>query len=304
MNHQQELDAGLKNAESDESREGTMKPILENLLKSNPSAAQSALDAPTDVSLRVPCYCEENVWRLAFRKLYQQQYDTALSNLQFFVVFVSNPKACVPMFHQLASTNRNKPIFWDYHVILVSTGTVRNDGDDTARPSSLVWDMDSHLSCPCPFQEYIDAVFWDYHKWPHEYTPHFRVVDAMSFLRHFSSDRSHMLQSDGTWNATPPPYDCILQQQPPLELSATTANGVNQSSNDGNGGRNTLLQYMTISKEEVTGSTVLSNVEKGGIFCNQNERVAVRVGESATDQSSTCTFGEIYTLPQLRERFQ
>lgn len=180
-------------------------------------AAKSALDAPSDASLRVPCYCEENVWRLAFRKLSQrrqprpdastevgQAYDTAL-----YAVFVSNPKGCVPMFQQQASTHRERPVFWDYHVILLqeTKGTdtkesrpvlplnascsnvdgyvvVQEQPDDgvnvdpspTTRrtTSALVWDIDSHLICPCPLPDYLKKVFPNDESWPGEYTPYFR----------------------------------------------------------------------------------------------------------------------------------
>lgn len=68
-------------------------------------AAKSALQAKSDASLRVPCYCEENVWRLAYRKIYQQKTQET-----YHVAFVSNPKACVPMFEQLAAEDRNQPV--------------------------------------------------------------------------------------------------------------------------------------------------------------------------------------------------
>lgn len=47
------------------------------------SAEESALEAPNDQALRVPYYCEENVWRLAVRKRTQQPTD------RFWVVFIS-----------------------------------------------------------------------------------------------------------------------------------------------------------------------------------------------------------------------
>ena len=33
------------------------------------TAAETALSCASDRDLRVPCYCEENVWRLAHRRL-------------------------------------------------------------------------------------------------------------------------------------------------------------------------------------------------------------------------------------------
>ena len=101
-------------------------------------AARTAIDAPSDRSLRVPCFCEENIWRLAYRHLYgvssssSSTNDTSSSSSSpssscWYVVFVSNPTGCVPMMQQLAAATssglndrqKNQPVFWDYHVILV-----------------------------------------------------------------------------------------------------------------------------------------------------------------------------------------
>ena len=68
-------------------------------------ASKSALEATSDISLRVPCYCEENVWRLAYRRIFQQQ-----SGSTYHVAFISNPKACVPMFEQLAADDRDQAV--------------------------------------------------------------------------------------------------------------------------------------------------------------------------------------------------
>ena len=68
-------------------------------------AAKSALQTTPDASLRVPCYCEENVWRLAYRKICQQR-----NRETYHVAFVSNPRGCVPMFEQLAAEDRSQPV--------------------------------------------------------------------------------------------------------------------------------------------------------------------------------------------------
>jgi hypothetical protein len=151
-------------------------------------AAQSAVEAPSDTSLRVPYYCEENVWRLAYRKLYysQQEQPAANSNnkqrdtvTSYYVVFVSNPKGCVPMFQQMASSNKDKPVFWDYHVILLSSTTGTTTSDIEQQPSSspsscYVWDIDSYLTLPCPLNVYVQKVFPNSSHWPQEYSPYFR----------------------------------------------------------------------------------------------------------------------------------
>lgn len=36
-----------------------------------------------------------------------------------------------------------------------------------------------------------------------------RVIPAVTYLKKFASDRSHMKHSNGTWRMPPPPYPCI-----------------------------------------------------------------------------------------------
>jgi hypothetical protein len=140
-------------------------------------ASNTALEAPTDQSLRVPCYCEENVWRLAYRKLHETNNDD--TDNQYHVVFVTNPKQCVPMFQQLAISNAQKPCFWDYHVILFCTTRSSSSSQDdnsttTATTTMSVLDMDSHLPYPCTLQTYLNRVFPFDFGLPEEYAPYFR----------------------------------------------------------------------------------------------------------------------------------
>lgn len=107
------------------------------------SASSTAL-VGTDQSLRVPCFCEENVWRLAYRKIRDESQE-------FYVTFVTNPEKCVPMFHQLASDDPMKPCYWDYHVILL--GVSKKSG------KTQVFDIDSHLIYPCDLKDYLLQVF-------------------------------------------------------------------------------------------------------------------------------------------------
>jgi protein N-terminal glutamine amidohydrolase len=153
------------------------------------SAAATALEAPSDQSLRVPCYCEENVWRLAIRKLpaskkggSQTVNDENGHSHQYHAVFVSNPRKCVPMFHQLAAKDPKDPCFWDYHVILFCTTTTLNATPASEKTSSerdestttVVYDMDSYLPYPCPLKDYLKASFAREKKFPKEYEPQFR----------------------------------------------------------------------------------------------------------------------------------
>jgi protein N-terminal glutamine amidohydrolase len=166
------------------------------------SAAATALSAATDQELRVPCYCEENVWRLAYRKTQQQAGTT----IQYYVVFVSNPSQSVCFFYQRANADPMTPVFWDYHVLLFEHDTTANMVN--------VLDVDSYLPCPCPLAEYLQQAFPDSTELDPEQlaqiSPIFRVVPAQKFLSHFASDRSHMWDAEKRqWRAIPPTYQCI-----------------------------------------------------------------------------------------------
>jgi hypothetical protein len=159
------------------------------------TAAETALQVNDGHDLRVACYCEENVWRLAYRKTHQEPEN------RYFVAFISNPMKYVPMFEQVASDNVDSPCCWDYHVILLSF--------TLPEKKVIVWDVDSRLPCPCPLSGYLEQSF------PYDdsepFAPLFRLIHASSFLKNFSSDRMHMYDAETqTWSAPPPSYDCIL----------------------------------------------------------------------------------------------
>ena len=133
-------------------------------------AAKSALEATSDESLRVPYYCEENIWRLAYRKIHGQQNEVS-KDRSYHVVFVSNPKACVPMFQQIAANDRTPPVMWDYHVVLIMTTTM---SEDQAASKTCVIDIDSYVPCPCPLKDYVEMTFPNHQKWKKDYLPYFR----------------------------------------------------------------------------------------------------------------------------------
>ena len=152
------------------------------------TAMITSIKAKSEQDLRCPCYCEENVWRLAYRR----------QNPKDYVVFVSNDDQCCLFYNQKA--NPSQACFWDYHVILMHIDV-----------DSKVWilDMDSTLPYPCPFKQYIEQSF---RKEFQAYLPKFRIIQARDYLEMFYSDRMHMFNEEtGLWN-TPPPkqYDCIM----------------------------------------------------------------------------------------------
>lgn len=154
--------------------------------------------------LRVPCYCEENVWRLAYRRLNNATAD--LQREEYFVAFVSNEQKCCPFLFQRASSDPEKPCWWDYHVILIERSKIAGE-------ESKVWDLDSHLSYPSPLQSYLSETFFRIKFADDEsaqrYAPLFRVVHAEIFLKTFYSDRKHMFDGN-KWLSPPPQYECIM----------------------------------------------------------------------------------------------
>mmetsp|Transcript_2857 Transcript_2857/g.4042 ORF Transcript_2857/g.4042 Transcript_2857/m.4042 type:complete len:292 (+) Transcript_2857:127-1002(+) len=178
------------------------------------SAEHSALSCPTERELRVPCYCEENVWRLAYRRLHNQReqsppnHDNGIphddhsqiamnhnminnNNPNLHVVFISSEGRCCPMVGQLARSNPNEPCWWDYHVILLEILTTEEDDDNdnhhhdegnnnqrdnNINPPCIVWDMDSHLSFPSPIRSYISKTFSFLQFIKHEYKGHYEPL--------------------------------------------------------------------------------------------------------------------------------
>jgi hypothetical protein len=183
------------------------------------SALQSLNLVDNDKDLRVPYYCEENVWRLATRKIQEQPQN------DYFVCFITNYNKTVLMCHQRAA-GMNCPVVWDYHVILLAWH--RNE------QKAYVYDVDSRLSYPLDLMEYLGQSFPNATCYPEEYHPHFRIIYAPLYLQCFSSNRMHMYNTQRrAWNAPLPPYQCIqgtsddhgaiaLQQYLDLNASDTT----------------------------------------------------------------------------------
>ncbi|EYC10678.1 hypothetical protein Y032_0054g2492 [Ancylostoma ceylanicum] len=141
------------------------------------------------------CYCEENVYKLCERIPVNQRS-------RFFVIFISNPSKCIPLFAQTAAGERPF-VMWDYHVVLL-------EERDNQEP--LIWDLDTTLEFPCTFSEYwFGGVRPDGWNIPSEYSRFFRLIPSADFLTHFSSDRSHMIADDGKWMAPPPNWEKIYK---------------------------------------------------------------------------------------------
>ncbi|KAL2923590.1 Protein N-terminal glutamine amidohydrolase [Bienertia sinuspersici] len=145
---------------------------------------------------------EENVYRLCKKLCSAEIADT--ENSDFFVVFISNDRKQIPLWHQKASHRADGIILWDYHVICVQ----KKENEK----SSQVWDLDSTLPFPSPLASYVAETFRPSFQLFSEYRRFYRIVHAPVFLRYFASDRRHMKDSDGNWNAQPPTYDPIVAE--------------------------------------------------------------------------------------------
>lgn len=121
-------------------------------------------------------FCEENIWHLANSLIKQGVPDSELS-----VVFISNKHQQTAIFNQ-QSAKPNHPVIWDYHVVLLKKSSTE----------CLIYDFDSRSKFPSVADDYLTTSFPDETRMPDEYQARFRLIDAQTYIRLFSSDRSHM----------------------------------------------------------------------------------------------------------------
>ncbi|XP_033515198.1 protein N-terminal glutamine amidohydrolase [Nicotiana tomentosiformis] len=208
----------------------------------------SNLEVPLQVPTfhHTPYYCEENVYLLC-KKL----CDDALANTNgsdLFIIFISNEKKQIPLWHQKASQRAEGVILWDYHVICV-----QKKGNENS--SSLVWDLDSSLPIPSSLGSYVAESIRPSIQIFSEFKRFFRVVHAPIFLRHFASDRRHMKDSAGNWIAEPPLHEAIVAED---------------------GTIHNLNEYITVSPDDVVKNVGADNVnvvfsEKHGVVVGEND---------------------------------
>lgn len=134
-----------------------------------------------------PYYCEENIWQLC----QHEQFKESL------VIFIASKGDVFPMLHQRATVHPLKPVFWDYHVVLLA----RDE-------KNQVLDFDSTLAFSSDADTYFSHSFIDDNWLSVSETPWFRVVSADEYTAKFASDRSHMETASG-WQAPPPPWPRI-----------------------------------------------------------------------------------------------
>lgn len=113
----------------------------------------------------VPNFCEENVWRHL-----QDPSDNPR-----WAVFVSTEDQKCTMWAQ-RTQNGITPVIWDYHVVML----------EQTPDGFQVWDPD------CTAGTSLSSSDWTSANFPQpDPAVRFRVVDSVSFDRHFRSDRRH-----------------------------------------------------------------------------------------------------------------
>jgi len=149
-----------------------------------------------------PNYCEENMWHLC--------QSAQFAEWDCRVLFITNPLRCCPLWNQKAAPAPDKPIFWDYHVVVLAS----QSGE---KGTWQIWDSDSTLGSPIALQEYLTQTFGlgiFLEQVPQRFHPHFRMLSARTYVTTFSSDRSHMLSDAGEYVQPPPPWPPINERGP------------------------------------------------------------------------------------------
>lgn len=144
----------------------------------------------TDPFVYHPYYCEENIWHLC--------HHPKVETIATSVIYISNAAGRCPFWCQKISPDPMSPVVWDYHVILL--------GHDK---TGLIWDLDSTLRTPTKALHYFEKTWPAPHRYPTSIEPKFRLIPVERYKAHFTSDRTHMVNTNGTYVAPPPPWPLI-----------------------------------------------------------------------------------------------
>ena len=142
--------------------------------------------------LYTSCYCEENIWQLAREECFRERETIA--------VIVSGKGRYRRFWFQNNAQNPESPVYWDYHVILLSFDE-----------SWWVWDLDTSLGLPVLADTYFPQTFLQQNIDVMQTDVILRLISAEEYVRKFSSDRAHMRLPSGEWVAPPPQWPMILQ---------------------------------------------------------------------------------------------
>lgn len=134
-------------------------------------------------------WCEENIWHLT-----QNPITAANERLVLAISGASGHVAC----WQQNAGEPGEGVLWDYHVVLA-----------TKSATWQIWDLDSRLGAPVSATTWLQESFPYPEFVPHRFHPRFAVIEAQTYVRQFSSDRSHMRDKFGNWAQPPPPWPAI-----------------------------------------------------------------------------------------------
>jgi hypothetical protein len=125
--------------------------------------------------LYTKCFCEENVYHLI-------KFLSDVPTIEnTFAVFISNPTRTIPIWCQKSSLDE-QPVIWDYHVVCLAKSS-----------DWLIFDFDTTLSNPISFKEYINQAIRPHVSLPSQLSRSYRIVAGADYIKHFASDRSHMV---------------------------------------------------------------------------------------------------------------
>lgn len=118
------------------------------------------------------------------------------------VVIVSGEGRYRRFWFQKNALSQEAPVYWDYHVILLSY----EDG-------WWIWDLDTSLGLPVLADTYFHKTFLQKNIDVAHSDVILRLVNAEEYIRKLSSDRAHMRLPSGEWIAPPPAWPMILQDR-------------------------------------------------------------------------------------------
>ncbi|MBK8257945.1 MAG: hypothetical protein IPK82_35430 [Polyangiaceae bacterium] len=148
-----------------------------------------------------PFYCEENIYHFCDHPFVKDR--------DRFVLVIGGNQGGFFMWRQRAGMGRRGPIFWDYHVILLT------------RDPWMVWDLDTTLPLPSAALNYLAASF--YYNLDEQWLPIFRMLTATEYKNKLVTDRSHMRKPDGRFERPEPPWPLLT----PPEMGTNLARFVN-----------------------------------------------------------------------------
>lgn len=121
----------------------------------------------------------------------------------------------VPIYHQRLAQSEGWPVVWDYHVLAVVLPELQ--------PQAL--DFDTTLPFKTPLREYVERAVQPLNPALSFYPRWFRFVPGDALLRHFASDRRHMLSTHAAAAPEDDPSASMYKMPPPPQPCISNAEG-------------------------------------------------------------------------------